>query len=248
MNRYAIADLHGRLDLFNKVKEYLNADDIVYALGDFGDRGPWSWETLKAALDDPQFIYLMGNHDLFLIEAIEEYYDILKNNSQYSYKLCGSEKSQSFKLLRLNNGLDTFYGWAAEPERDKYFQKLKQLPLEIRLAALDRRHMIYLTHAGYTPSILGPHTVYDLLWDRDHICDEWYQSNENIMIHGHTPIDILMYLLEVKDLPYDCTDGCCVYCGGSKICIDMGAHDTKQTLLLNIDTLETKIFSTEEES
>jgi hypothetical protein len=35
--RYAIADLHGQLSLFNKVKESINDNDIVYALGDFGD-------------------------------------------------------------------------------------------------------------------------------------------------------------------------------------------------------------------
>ena len=69
--RYVISDLHGQINLYNQIKEYINEDDIVYALGDFGDRGPEPWRTLKAVIDDPQFIYLMGNHDLMLIQAIE---------------------------------------------------------------------------------------------------------------------------------------------------------------------------------
>ena len=71
MNRYAIADLHGQLDLLRQVKEYLHEDDILYILGDSGDRGPQPWATLKMSLDDPQFIYLMGNHDLMLLDAID---------------------------------------------------------------------------------------------------------------------------------------------------------------------------------
>ena len=54
MVRYAIADLHGRLDLFNKVKEQINDDDVLYVLGDCNDRGPYPWLTLKTVIDDPQ--------------------------------------------------------------------------------------------------------------------------------------------------------------------------------------------------
>ena len=56
MNRYVVADLHGQLDLLKQIKEYLNEDDILYILGDSGDRGPQPWQTLKASLDDPQFV------------------------------------------------------------------------------------------------------------------------------------------------------------------------------------------------
>lgn len=85
MSRYAVSDLHGQLDLFNQIKEYINDDDIVYALGDFGDRGPEPWRTLKMVLDDDQFIYLMGNHDLMLLEAIREYLSI-ENKEGYKWK------------------------------------------------------------------------------------------------------------------------------------------------------------------
>ena len=40
MATYAISDLHGRMDLFRQVKEFLQPEDVVYVLGDCGDRGP----------------------------------------------------------------------------------------------------------------------------------------------------------------------------------------------------------------
>lgn len=247
MNRYVVSDLHGQLDLLNQISEYIGANDTLYILGDSGDRGPHPWKTLKASLDDPRFIYLMGNHDLLLIQAIEEYYDFLKTEGRCDITIRSYKSRGALPLLRINGGLDTIIGWAAELEREKYYKKLKQLPLEIRLAALDERHMIYLTHAGYTPSIMGPHTVKELLWDRGHFIDEWYRNEGNIVIHGHTPINFLIRRLESQGLSYDCTNGYCVYCGGSKICIDMGAHDTNQTVLLNLDTFESKIFSIKED-
>lgn len=39
---YALSDLHGYLDLYKQIKEFLKPEDKVYFLGDAGDRGPQS--------------------------------------------------------------------------------------------------------------------------------------------------------------------------------------------------------------
>ena len=70
MATYAISDLHGRMDLFRQVKEFLQPEDVVYVLGDCGDRGPAGWELIKTVYEDPQFIYLMGNHEDMLVNAM----------------------------------------------------------------------------------------------------------------------------------------------------------------------------------
>ena len=67
MNRYVVADLHGQLDLLTQIEEYINEDDILYVLGDSGDRGPEPWRTIKACLDNPQIVYLMGKQVVHLI-------------------------------------------------------------------------------------------------------------------------------------------------------------------------------------
>ena len=63
MARYAVSDLHGHLEIYKQIKAMLKPGDIVYCLGDCGDRGPRPWETIKAVYEDPQFIYLKGNHE-----------------------------------------------------------------------------------------------------------------------------------------------------------------------------------------
>ena len=241
-NRYVVSDLHGQLDLYNKIKEYVNDDDIIYALGDFGDRGPEPWLTLKAALDDKQIVYLMGNHDLMLIKAIDEYM-LYKNEDgftetwRYHYYHNGD-----IALLDMNGGIETLAEWAEEPNRMDYYEKLLNAPLELRLAARNLRSFIYLTHAGRTPGEEKTFDVEDFVWDRKHFFNIWDNTKNHLSIGGHTPISVMIdYLSEDR---YELKEGCLFYDNGAKINIDRGAHFTGETVLLNIDTLKGKVFKT----
>ena len=245
MNRYAVADLHGQLDLLNQIKEYLNEDDILYILGDSGDRGPQPWRTLKASLDDPQFIYLMGNHDLMLIDAIDQYIKMPEEERAYGLGMCFYHKSP-MSLLQYNGGMDTFHGWKNEPDRMRYYQKLRFAPLEVRLAALDGEHFIYLTHAGYSPHLYNTTNPSDMVWDREHFYDE-AATDGSLLVHGHSPVQNLIKWLDKYNLPYDISNGYCIYANDTKIDIDIGAYFYNKTVLLNIDTLEAKIFTTKGE-
>ena len=69
---FACSDLHGMLPFFEQICEMLESDDIVYFLGDAGDRGPEPWETIKRIAEHPQFIYLKGNHEDMLVRALTE--------------------------------------------------------------------------------------------------------------------------------------------------------------------------------
>lgn len=246
MNRYAIADLHGQLDLLKQVKEYLNEDDVLYILGDSGDRGPHPWRTLKASLDDPQFTYLMGNHDLMLIKAIEQYIKIPESELMYGLAMYMGDRTPIGQLA-LNGGTDTLMEWAREPERMKYYQKLRFAPLEVRLAALDGEHFIYLTHAGYVPHIYGADTIDEMVWNRDHFCNSPLPEG-TINISGHTPTEVVIKRLKKLNKSYDISKGYLSYANGTKINIDIGAYFYNKTVLLNIDTLEGKIFTTKGES
>lgn len=246
MNRYAIADLHGQLDLLKQVKEYLNEDDVLYILGDSGDRGPHPWRTLKASLDDPQFIYLMGNHDLMLIKAIEQYIIIPESELMYGLAMYTGDRTPIGQLA-LNGGTDTLMGWAREPERMKYYQKLRFAPLEVRLAALDGEHFIYLTHAGYSHHLYNPDNVDTMVWDRQHFFDD-PATDGSLLVHGHSPTIKVIEWLKQRNLSYNDSDGYLRYANNTKIDIDIGAYFYNKTVLLNIDTLEGKIFTTKGES
>lgn len=244
MNRYAIADLHGQLDLLRQVKGYLHEDDILYILGDSGDRGPQPWATLKMSLDDPQFIYLMGNHDLMLLEAIDM---VLKEGDEALMHLYNRVNSRDpIGICYLNGGLSTLEGWMADPDRERYYQKLRMAPLEVRLAAYDRKHFIYLTHAGYSPHLYNALTVEDMVWDRQHFFDDPAQDG-SLLVHGHTSCTHLKKKLQENKRLYDDSQGYVFYANGTKIDIDMGACFYNETILLNIDTLEGIKFITQGE-
>ena len=235
MNRYAIADLHGQLDLLRQVKEYLHEDDILYILGDSGDRGPQPWATLKMSLDDPQFIYLMGNHDLMLLDAIDT---VLKEGDEALAHLYNRVNSRDpIGICYLNGGLSTLEGWIADPNRARYYQKLRMAPLEVRLAAFDRKRFIYLTHAGYSPHLYNALTVEDMVWDRQHFFDDPAQDG-SLLVHGHTSCIHLKKKLQESKRFYDDSKGYLFYANGTKIDIDVGACFYNETILLNIDTLE----------
>ena len=238
---YACSDLHGYLDLYKQIKNFLRPEDTVFFLGDAGDRGPQPWETIKAICKDSQFVYLKGNHEDMLVEAAEEFleYNCLSFNHA---------------LLTQNGGCETFNQWQMEDFKNEWIISLKNLPLRAEYTNKDGVHYI-MTHAGFTPHKRETPTPEDLLWDRDHIYDRWIDCPERtVILHGHTPITSLYkrlnYVYKLKnnteeDMPFE-EGSVYVYCGGYKICIDNGVYRTGKTVLFNLDTYEAITFKTGE--
>lgn len=233
---YACSDLHGMSCFFDKIAKMLEPDDVVYFLGDAGDRGPEPWETIKRVAGHPQFIYLKGNHEDMLVRALKE------------YKLYGGRGSD-FSLLVRNGGRDTFEQCIAENQLDYWIEYLDSLPT-IKTYKREDNSVVILTHAGFTPYI-DPDTeeMYvprnkDLIWDRCHYYEpKWRKtSGENVyIIHGHTPIIYLMedILPEICDPEEDEMDWVPFwYCEDHKCCIDAGAFFTGEFVLLDLDTWE----------
>ena len=84
MATYAISDLHGSLNLFQAIQNYIRDEDKVYVLGDCGDRGCEPWLTIKEVCKDNRFIYLKGNHEDMLAKAYKEY----QENQSFGFKNC----------------------------------------------------------------------------------------------------------------------------------------------------------------
>ena len=234
MATYVCADFHGHYKVYEKIKSLLNPNDIVYFLGDAGDRGPESWKTIKAIYNDPQFIFIKGNHEDMLVKAAKDY--LKHNDCQYHY----------FNLCYCNGGEDAMMDWERDPDRETWVRNLENLPLlefyinsdEIRFA---------LCHAGFSPwlnqandGIMIP-TEKDLLWNRDHYFTDWKENDmeDLIVIHGHTPTECLAYDIGKEDND----KGRSVwYCEGHKIDIDSGGFFTGRWVLFNLDTLEEQII------
>lgn len=214
MTTYAISDLHGRKDLWLKAnKEVFKENDVIYFLGDAADRGPDGWELIKTLLDDKRVIYLMGNHEDMLINAIKG-------------------KISNINLLYYNGGKNTLdsYKLDSEENQEKYLKKLKMLPKYETYYPLNTKNILVLSHAGTTPG-RPIFDEQDWLWDRDHLFDEWISDREDIFIvHGHTPIQNLYEFNEKVEIIN--------YCNGHKFDIDLGAFISNKLGILNLDTLE----------
>lgn len=75
MKYYAIGDIHGRLDLLEKVVEKISGlvgeDDFrIITLGDYIDRGPQSREVIEFLMAHPEIIALQGNHEDIAVQSI----------------------------------------------------------------------------------------------------------------------------------------------------------------------------------
>lgn len=232
MSVYAVSDLHGMFNLYKQIKNFLKPEDKVYCLGDCGDRGPASWETIHTVASDPQFIYIKGNHEDMLVKAIDEY---------AKYESYG----RAFDLLAANGGGNTFEMWLACGAKLGWKKYLKELPTYAEYKNKDGIK-IMLCHAGFTPGYDMPVEA-DLLWDRDHFYDDSLEDNA-ICVHGHTPIPLmiercpdLIKWFGASESSYE--DGAFWYCNNHKVNIDCGAFFTGKTVLLDLDTFDEHIFS-----
>lgn len=231
MATYACSDFHGMLHFYKTIKEQLKPEDVVYFLGDAGDRGPHPWETIKAVLNDPQFIYLKGNHEDMLVNAM------------------GHGYGSAWALLRSNGGKKTCEQAMEEPDWKEWKAKLADLPTKATYVNT-QGETVYLSHAGFTPSLDHQGNLRwlwgeDLFWNRDHFLDPWPEDEmfqKVIIVHGHTPIP---YLLEDIDPAYQMQEiepGALWYADGRKCCIDCGAVFTGICVLLNLDTWDEDVF------
>lgn len=228
---YCLADLHGQYDLYEKIKNFIKPSDIIYFLGDAIDRGPESWKTLKAIYEDPQFIYLKGNHEDMMVRALKE------------YRKTGRIEGFSCKIWFNNGGKETFESWIKEGKDYSWIEKIENLPY-IEETLNKEGKLFILTHAGFTPreKDIIPNTE-DLLWDRDHFLDNWDEENfpNTYVVHGHTPWFYVARETDVSN-PHIVS-----YCENRndkcrKFDIDCGSFFTNVTALFDIDTFKPIYF------
>jgi calcineurin-like phosphoesterase family protein len=234
MSVYACSDLHGCLDLYKQIKEFLQPEDKVFFLGDAGDRGKYPWDTIKAILNDEQFIYIKGNHDDMLVRVLNGYFS--KGFANYY------DESD----LIHNGGQKTLDEALADPDVKNILTSLSALPAYKEYINKNSER-VFLSHAGFTPwtadfADIALPAPKDLIWDRDHILDavddDWVE--DVVIVHGHTPIPLMPIVPRNAEL-----HGAYWYAENRKVCIDTGAVWTGEAVLLDLDTWDEHIFATD---
>ena len=193
---YVLGDLHGRLDLLDKVYSKIEDDikklDTSYALklvflGDYIDRGPDSKSVidflLKISGDDRlEKVFLKGNHEATLLNFIEDP-NIIQTWKTYG----GLETLHSY-------GVDITAVQEDKGIEDVHKSFLSLLP-EDHLEFLRALKLSYYTgdyffcHAGVRPGVeLEKQSEEDLIWIRDEFLSS-HADHGKVIVHGHTPVE-----------------------------------------------------------
>lgn len=192
---YAIADIHGRLDLMNAMEAAIHVDievtrperAVICYLGDYVDRGPHSAqviERLSSSFDDevPR-IFLKGNHEHRMLEFLD---DPIANGPSW-LKFGGREALESDGLSVPEQPGDA--DWPAL--RDKLLNALPTAHLDflrnLRLAFIWRDYLF--VHAGVDPGKpLNEQSAHDLMWIREPFLSsdaDWGAC----VVHGHVIVE-----------------------------------------------------------
>ena len=207
---YAIGDIHGRLDLLDRLLETIGADaagrpprrTFLVFLGDLIDRGPDSRGVVERLMARPlpemRKVFLMGNHEEAMVRTLAGEPNVIWNWLKFG----GGECLRSY-------GLDPDR-LAALNEEQAIAAVRKHVPDEHRrflesFADTFAFGDYLFVHAGIRPGrTLEQQSRQDLRWIREPFLSD-VSDHGRIVVHGHTIAD------SVEEF-------------GSRIGIDTGAY------------------------
>lgn len=177
---YAIGDIHGRLDLLDRLLDLIASDaerrgtaaKIVFT-GDFMDRGPNSFGVLERVMAGPRrpgdtFVPLRGNHDDLFVHAVTDGKDV----PDWAWQL--------FWHTIRSYGLERERSWRGDAGLRRHADFLAGLPLFHD----DGRYLF--VHAGIRPGVaMADQLDHDLIWIRDEFLHHDGLLPRRV-VHGHT--------------------------------------------------------------
>jgi len=206
MNIFAIGDIHGCLKQLISLQDkifnyptYNKESDLIIYLGDYIDRGPNSKDViqhiLKLQKEKVNSIFLMGNHEQFMIDflfnKINNLSNWIMNGADQTFKSYDIEVAEFIKDGFEDNNIDKLRDIFLRKLTNGYVHFFKNLKLTYIMGD-------YLfVHAGINPEkSLAEQNKMDFLWSRS---DQFFDKNfkfEKIIVHGHSPEK------EVVNFPY----------------------------------------------
>lgn len=214
---YAVGDVHGRLDLLERLLEAIRSDaaaapagtaTTLLFLGDYVDRGLQSREVLDLLSGEPWpeagTVFLRGNHDemlrrfLVLPESGRLWFDLGGGATLYSYGIgldqpdadagAGEERAEAGRAGRRRRAADGLADWHGLAER-----LAAAMPDAHRhfldATRLSHRAGDYLfVHAGVRPRVaLERQDPEELMNIREPFLSE-ETGLAQVVVHGHTPV------------------------------------------------------------
>jgi len=235
---FACTDFHGAIKNYERINSFLKEDDKVYFLGDAADRGEHGWLIIKKLVNNPKWIWILGNHDEMLAKRLL-YMDNDQIASLHDWNGGSStweDVENDIEAGRVDEVLNIANYISALPKNAIYFNK--------------DGAKIYMSHSGFIGK--DPEDAEDLVWDRTHFITPISKEDNTItyVIHGHTPIPYLIEELENYNEFFDTKliiEKCISpraywYLNHTKCDLDCLTIQTGTTVLLDLDTFEEIIF------
>ncbi|WP_075591257.1 metallophosphoesterase family protein [Labilibacter marinus] len=171
---FAIGDIHGCFDSLLELVEnqiQLDKNDKLVLLGDYIDRGNKSKEVIDYIIDlqekDFDIISLIGNHEMLLLETLEDE----KNKSKWIQN-GAAETLKSFEIKSIKE------------ISQKYLDFFKSLQNYYSFEEF------LFVHAGFNDKVVNPfQDTYSMIWKSQATYSNPLLSDK-IIVHGHRPITI----------------------------------------------------------
>jgi len=195
---YAVGDVHGRLDLLNRMLALILADAegrdadrrAIVFLGDYVDRGPQSRGVIDRLLAGPpagfEQVCLMGNHESWLLDFLVDC------RAGAGWIANGGGATLDSYGTQIPRGLGFSLGTGRlESTRLAFLQSLPEAHRAFlkNLEFMWRSGDYAFVHAGVRPGrALDDQDPQDLLWIRR----DFLESEDNFgafVVHGHTIVD-----------------------------------------------------------
>jgi len=234
MNIFAIGDIHGCIkqlvtlqDKIFNYPQYNKEEDLLLYLGDYIDRGPSSKDVINHILqlqtEGIKSIFLMGNHEQFMIDflfnKINNLSNWLMNGADQTFKSYDIEVAEFIK--------DGFEDDKIDKLRNIFLSKLTKEHVYFFSLKLTYIMGDYLfVHAGINPEkSLSEQNKMDFLWSRS---DKFFDKNfefEKIIVHGHSPEK------EVVNFPYRINVDTGSFFSGKLSCVCLNDKDKKREFI-----------------
>lgn len=174
-----ISDIHGELDLFDRLLEkanYNNEQDQLILLGDYIDRGANSKGVIERVIELKEncAIVLKGNHDDLLVKSFNNQSGAIEHWERAGGLTTLKSYDSDIESMNIPDDID-FNKHAIFLENLDYYYELEEY---------------IFVHAGIQPDLkLSDNDTHTFLWIRE-LFYEIYHGDKTV-VFGHTPVSVI---------------------------------------------------------
>ena len=198
---YVIGDIHGCRTELRQMLDLIDAEvtrkDTIVFLGDYIDRGPDSCGVIQDLID-------RKNSEVKHVFLMGNHEDMMLNDR---------------RSWAHNGGAETLMSYGKEGIPDSHYEFIKNLE------PYYKENDVVCVHAGIDPEYdLLYQLPYDMMWTRKFVGYNGDYKNNEFVIYGHTPLNVILERKNQIGI-----DTACVF-GGELTCVVIDTGDRPEVI------------------